>query len=84
MLSFMFNYRNDDLHLDNHALPTRRHDGKIFKEIHIVHPKAKQDPWYRAIMAWNDLPVPIRNLDVKEQFKKLLISNLVNPYKTIT
>ena len=57
MLSFLFNHRHDLSLLDVRELPTRRHDGTLFKEIQIIHHKAKQDPLYRAILAWNNLPV---------------------------
>ena len=83
MLSFMFNYRNDLDLLDVRNLPTRRHDGLLFKEIDIEYPKVKQDPFYRAIRAWNNLPVDIRNINTKELFKNSVITNIPNPFKKI-
>ena len=83
ILSFLFNYKNEINLLDVRNLPTRRHDGVLFKETQVVHHKVKQDPLYRAIIAWNNLPVHIRNMDTKEQFKNSLIANIPNPYKTI-
>ena len=56
------NYRNDILLLlDDRDIQTRRHDGIPFKVIPAEHYKVKQDPLYRAIKAWNNLPVDIRN-----------------------
>ena len=66
MLTFMFDYRFDDMLLDVRALPTRRRNGIIFKEIIIKYHKARQDPLYRAIQAWNDLPIIIRSIEHKE------------------
>ena len=82
MLTYIFNYKDHEDLLDNRDLPTRRHDGLLFKEMNIVHHKARQNPLHRAILGWNSLPVEIRNVEKKELFKKLLISSIHNPYKT--
>ena len=83
MLSFLFNYRYDANLLDVRALPTRRHNGVPFLEMNVLHHKVKQDPLYRSILAWNSLPVPLRNIDQKDHFKKLLIETIPNPYNKI-
>ena len=83
MLSFLFNYMNENDLLDIRNLPTRRHDGTLFKEIQTEHHKVKQDPFYRAIRAWNNLPVDIKNIDTKELFKNSVITNIPNPFKTV-
>ena len=83
MLSFVFNYRRDSRILDVRELPTRRHDGILFREIHVIHHKVKQDPLYRSILAWNVLPVQIRNIDLKDRFKKMLLDTVPDPYKKI-
>ena len=82
MLSFLFNYKNCVELVDKRELPTRRHDGSLFKEINTVHHKVKQSPFYRAIMAWNSLPVNVRNSENKESFKRLLVYEIQNPFKT--
>ena len=83
MLSFIFNYTNQVDRLDVRNLPTRRHDGLFFKEQQIVHHKAKQNPLYRAMLSWNDLPGLVRNCEKKEPFKKKLVQRIVNPYKKV-
>ena len=83
MLAFIFNYRNTEELLDLRDLLTRRHDGLLFKETQIVHHKVKQNPFYRAIKMWNELPVQIRSSDSKENFKQTLLLNIQNPFKKI-
>ena len=80
MLSFTFNYRTLPDLLDIREVPTQRHDGILFKESHIVHHKMKQNPFYRAILSWNNLPVHIRNIDQKELFKNTVLREIENPY----
>ena len=82
MLSFIYNYRNCDDLLDTREIATRRHVGIFFKEIVTVHHKAKQNPLYRAISAWNKLPVHVRNAGNNEVFKRLLILEIQNPFMT--
>ena len=82
MLTFMFNYRWDKRLLDVRALPTRRHDGVLFNEIILKHPKARQDPLYRAIHVWNKLPNVVRLIEHKALFKIKLIDTIPNAYKT--
>ena len=48
----------------------------------MVHHKAKQDPFYKAMGNWNTLPVNVRNNISKEIFEKMLVANIINPYKT--
>ena len=83
MLSFVFNYRHCDELVDVREVPTRRHDGLLFKEPNIVHHKAKQNPLYRAILAWNSLPVHIRNIEQKGTYKRMLLQEIQDPYKTV-
>ena len=80
ILSFIFNYRTDQNMLDIREIRTRRHDGVLFKNIPTDHFKVKQDPMYRAITIWNELPVHIRNSDTKEILKKMIIATIPNPY----
>ena len=82
MLSYIFNFKNNIEMLDVRDLPTRRHDGILFKDLNPFYPKAKRDPFYRATNAWNLLPVPTRNIVLKEVFKKRLIADIHNPFKT--
>ena len=76
MLSFVLNYRYCDELIDVREVPTRRHDGLLFKEPNIVHHKAKQNPLYRAILAWNSLPVHIRNTEQKGTYKRMRIQGM--------
>ena len=80
MLSFIFNYRLEPAMLDDREIRTRRHDGILFKEIPKEHYKVQQDPLYRSVKAWNELPVGIRNADTKENLKKMFIATIQNPY----
>ena len=45
--------------------------------------KARQDPMYRAMMAWNTLPVHIRNAETKIQLCGMLKNSIPNPYSKI-
>ena len=83
MLSFIFNYKEINDLLDVRDLPTRRHDGTLFKVPQIVHHKVKQNPFYKAIKSWNELPVQIRSSDTKEMFKRLLLLDIQNPFKKL-
>ena len=83
MLSFIFNYRQDLCRLDVRDIPTRRHDGILFKKNLTNHYKLSQDPYIRATNNWNTLPVYIRSVEDKEMFKKLYITTIADPYKKI-
>ena len=83
ILSFIFNYKDLEEYIDVRDLPTRRHDGILFKQIIIVNHKVKRSPLHRAIKAWNDLPVNVRNIDSKQVFKRTLLSNIQNPFKKV-
>ena len=83
MLSFVFNYRSYVDLIDIREVHTRRHDGLLFKETNIVHHKAKQNPLYRAILSWNSLPVQVRNIERKETFKRMLVQEVQDPFRTI-
>ena len=83
MLSFVFNYRSCVDLIDIREVHTRRHDGLLFKETNIVHHKAKQNPLYRAILSWNSLPVQVRNIERKITFKRMLVQEVQDPFRTI-
>ena len=80
MLSFIFNFKNDDSYIDNRDIRTRQREGVVFKVNRIEHFRARQNPMYRAVLAWNDLPVCIRNVGFKVTFKTACKSTIVNPY----
>ena len=80
MLSFIYNYRHDQALVDVREIQTRRHDGILFSVVPTDHYKVKQDPLYRAIQAWNNLPINLRNINTKEIFKRELLNGLENPY----
>ena len=82
LVSFIFNHRNCAELLDTRGLPTRRHVGILFTEIVTVHHKAKQNPLYSAISAWNKLPVNIRNIELKELLKRVLVQGIQNTFRT--
>ena len=85
MISFIFNYIDKHEFLDVRDINTRRRDGILFnvEGMDNLNYKARQDPMYRAMMAWNSLPVFIRNAETKTQLHTLLKSSIRNPYKTI-
>ena len=83
MISFIYNYiENQDL-LDVRDIKTRRRDGILFAIDIIENYKARQDPMYRAVMAWNTLPVHIRNAETKIQLCGMLKNSIPNPYSKI-
>ena len=83
-VSTNINYHNDISLLDDRDIQTRRHDDGIpFKVIPAEHYKVKQDPLYRAIKAWNNLPVVIRNALKKEVLKREFLGTVKKPYAQI-
>ena len=83
MISFIFNYTDKYELLDVRDINTRRRDGILFsvESMNDYNYKARQDPMYRAMMAWNSLPVLIRNAETKSQLSTLMKSSIKNPYK---
>ena len=82
MLSFVYNYVEDKRFVDLRDINMRKREGILFNVYKLDHFKRRQDPFLRAIKAWNDLPVHIRNADSKETLitdKK----SIINPYKKI-
>ena len=81
MLSFVYNYINDNRFLDHRNINTRRREGILFDVYYKVdHYKARNDPLLRAMESWNSLPVYIRNADTKLALKTMLFNNIVNPF----
>ena len=82
-LIIIYNYiENQDL-LDVRDINTRRRGGILFAIDIIENYKARQDPMYRAMMAWNTLPVYIRNAETKIQLCGMLKNSIPNPYSKI-
>ena len=78
--SFIYNYRDKQELLDIRDINTRRRDGILFAIDGIYNYRARQDPMYRAMTAWNALTVLVRNADTKSQLSTLLKNSIVNPY----
>ena len=83
MLSFIYNYIDDDNLIDVRDINTRRRDGILFKTQRYEHYKVRQDPLVRAMEAWNSLPANIRNAETKNSLKVLVGNSINNPYKKI-
>ena len=83
MLSFIYNYIDDDSLIDARDINTRRREGILFNTQRIEHYKARQDPLVRAMEAWNSLPTPIRNAETKDILKVLVKNSIINPYKKV-
>ena len=64
MLSFISNFKNDESYIDNM-------EGVLFKINWIDHCRARLNPMYRAVLAWNELPVHIRNIASNVGFRKV-------------
>ena len=72
MISFIYNYKENRELIDIRDINTRRRDGILFDIEGMENYKARQDPMYRAMIAWNSLPVIIRNAETKAQLSTLL------------
>ena len=83
MISFIFNYTGNQELLDVRDINTRRRNGLLFAIEEMEYYKARQDPMYRAMMAWNTLPVFIRNAETKSRLSTLLKNSIVNPYSKV-
>ena len=83
MISFIFNYTDKYELLDDRDINTRRRDGILFtvEGMNNYNYKARQDPMYRAMTAWNSLPVHIQNAETKSQLSTLMKNSIRNPYK---
>ena len=57
MISFIYNYTGNRVLLDVRDINTRRRDGLLFTIEGIENYRARQDPMYRAMIAWNLPPV---------------------------
>ena len=80
MLSFIYNFKNDESYIDNRDIRTRQREGVLFKINRIDHYRARLNPMYRAVLAWNELPVQIRNIESNVGFKKAYKASIGNPY----
>ena len=83
MISFIYNYTGNQDLLDVRDINTRRRDGILFAIDIVENYKARQDPLYRAMNAWNSLPVYIRNADTKSRLSLLLKDYIINPYQKV-
>ena len=69
--------------LDRRDINTRRRDGFLFNIDDFENYRYRQDPMYRAMNAWNSLPVRIRYADTKASLRTMLLSSIYNPYKKV-
>ena len=69
--------------LDVRDINTRRRDGLLFTIEGMENYRARQDPMYRAMIAWNLLPVFIRNAETKSQLSTSLKNSILNPYSKV-
>ena len=83
MISFIYNYINDEQLLDVREINIRRRDGILFIIDLMENYKGRQDPMYRAMNAWNNLPVNIRNSETKTRLNILSKNSIINPYKKV-
>ena len=83
MTLFMYNYTSRLDMLDRRDINTRRRDGILFIINDFENYRSRQDPMYRAMNAWNCLPVRIRNADTKASLRTMLLSSINNPYKKV-
>ena len=81
MLTFMYNYVDDMRLLDIRDINTRRREGILFKIYKIDHYKARQDPLLRAMEAWNNSEILVRNAASKEELKVVVRNSIVDLYK---
>ena len=81
MLSFIYNYVDDERYINVRDINMRRREGMIFNLYKHVHYKSRQDPLMKAMEAWNYLPVHTRNSITKEDLKTELNNSILNPYK---
>ena len=81
MLTFIYNFKNEEMLVDNREIRTRRREGVVFKTWEINHFKVRNNPFVKAIEAWNTLPVNVRNAETKVIFKTQYKTTLLNPYK---
>ena len=72
----------DDL-MDNRDINTRQHEGKMFLIPKTNHSRCEQDPHYRAIVAWNQLPIRTRNVTTKIQLTVSLKTIIVDQYEKL-
>ena len=74
-----FTLYNIDL-IDNRDIPTRRHEGVVFKIPKHNHLKFLRNPCYRCMIEWNRLPVNISLIFLKNKFKQEVKATILNPY----
>ena len=55
MISFIYNYIDDERIVYDRDINTRRREGVLFKAHRKEHYKVRQDPLVRAIDAWSSL-----------------------------
>ena len=83
LLSNAFLMTKDVSLLDKRDIHTRQHDGNLFLIPKIEHFKSYQDPTIRAMKAWNQLTVEIRNLATKNKFVAQLKLEVYNPFQKV-
>ena len=83
LLSFAYRLSKNDLLLHVRDIHTRMQVGKLFWVCKIDHFRSSQDPTYRAMIEWNQLPVAVRSSISKNVFLENLKSLIPNPYMKV-
>ena len=80
MISFIYNYIDDERIVYVRDINTWRREGVLLKAHRKEHYKVRQDPLVRVIDARSSLQVCIRNAETKEMLKTMLVGSIQNPY----
>ena len=80
LLQFAFRLKDNIDLIDNRDIPTRRHEGVVFKIPKHNHFKFLRNPYYRCMIEWNRLPVNISLIFLKNKFKQEVKATILNPY----
>ena len=79
LLQFAFRLKDNKVLLDVRDIPTRRREGIVFSIVKSNHFKFPQNPYYRCMLEWNNIPVNISLLDSKESFTNAVKTLVQNP-----
>ena len=83
LLSFAYKLSHIDLYVDKRDIHTRQHVGKLFLIPKSEHYSYVQNPIYRAMCEWNQLPVEVRNSKSKTTFLSSVTRLIPNPYMKV-
>ena len=69
LVNFMYKQQSNSDLINNRNVFTRAHDATLFLCIKPKNESSKKSALYRGAVAWNNLPVYVRNIDDYEKFK---------------